>query len=569
MRSYRGPLGEHRSLGRIGGLAGPPRGLHDALSAAMQQERCAKVKFLFGDFVLDADRRELRRAGQLQPIEPRALDLLELLLRHPTRVISKAELRAAIWKGQTVSESALTNRISAIRAAVGDSGADQRLIRAYARKGLRFVGEVREEPTSDGPPGEIARSLSQYGLASSSTPSTMPSIAVLPLRVIGEGVSEYFAEGIVEDIVLSLASLHELFVVSRGSTLSFRRSKLTPAAIGETLGVRYIVAGSIRQDGEALRVWIELSDTVTSQTIWTTKIDSKLTNLFDVQDRIVEDTVTRIAPEVRQAELRRALRKHPESLSAYDYLLRALNLIYRLERASFDTACELLKRSRETDPTFALSHAWSAWTHMYRVALGWSEDEKWDIAEATRLAELALQLDPQNARALATFGHLSAYFKHDYESALHYHSNAIGSCPNDPMCWALSSATLSYVGEGSEAVARAEKALRLSPFDKFRFYYIAVLALACYTARRYDEAAKWGRVAMNENQAFTPNLRYLAAALGASGRSHEAREVAGLLMQKHPSFTLRKYAESVLPFRNADQRQMHLEHLRAAELPER
>ena len=135
---------------------------------------------------------------------------------------------------------------------------------------------------------------------------------MLPFRVVDDGATEYFCDGIVEDIVLSLASLHELFVVSHGSTLAFRGSEMTPSAIGEALGVRYIVTGSVRRAGELLRVWIELSDSTTAQTIWTNKIDCKLTNLFEVQDRIVEDTVTRIAPEVRQAELRRAFRKPPD-----------------------------------------------------------------------------------------------------------------------------------------------------------------------------------------------------------------------------------------------------------------
>ena len=206
---------------------------------------------------------------------------------------------------------------------------------------------------------------------------------------------------------------------------------------------------------------------------------------------------------------------------------------------------------------------------MYRVALGWSKDDKWDIAEATRLAESALQLDAHNARASATFGHLSAYFKRDYEAALHYLHNATTSCPNDPFCWALSSATSSYIGRSAEAISKAERALRLSPFDKFRFYYIAVLALAYYVAGRYEDAVKWGRTAMSENEAFTPNLRYLAAALAASGELNQARDVADLLMQKHPNFTLRQYAEAVLPFRDATQRQAHLDHLRAAQLPER
>lgn len=530
------------------------------------------MKFIFGNCVLDASRRELRRADQLQPIEPRAFDLLEFLLRHRDRVISKDELFAAVWNGRNVSDSALTTRINAVRAALSDNGRDQRLIKTYVGKGLRFVGDVQEVLPASGKfdlnPEGLPLSRDELPRLSPA-PITPPSIAVLPFIVAGDGLTEYFGDGIVEDIILSLASLRELFVVSRGSTLSFRRSEMTPSAIGEALGVRYIVAGRVHRVGEALRVWIELSDSTTAQTIWTNKIDCGLTALFEVQDQIVAGTVSRIAPEIRYAELKRALRKRPESLSAYDYLLRALDLINRLERNSFDAACKLLKHSRELDQAYALSQAWSAWTHMFRVALGWSEDEKWDIAEATRLAETALHLDDRNARALATFGHLSAYFKRDHETALHYLDQATTSCPNDPFCWALSSATSSYVSRGAEAISKAQRAMGLSPFDKFRFYYTAVLALAYYVTGQYEEAVRWGRVAMSENEGFTPNLRYLVAALAASGELKQARQVAGLLMKKQPNFTLRHYEEAVLPFRDAKSRKLHLSHLRVALLRER
>jgi len=343
---------------------------------------------------------------------------------------------------------------------------------------------------------------------------------------------------------------------------------MTLAAIAKELGVRYVVSGSVRRAGHSLRVWIELSDTGSSELIWTDKIECKSTELFQVQDRIVEDMVAQIAPNVRHAELKRALRKPPESLPAYDYLLRALDLIYKLERSSFDTASELLRKSRELDPAFALPYSWGAWFHMYRVALDWSQDNKSDIEEATRLAEAALRLDSRNARALATFGHLKAYLHHDYNTALHYLANAIESCPNDPFCWALSSASSSYVSAGSDAIAKAERALRLSPLDKYRFYYVAVLALAHYTCGQYEEAVKWGHIGMSENAGFTPNLRYLTAALAASGKIAEARQLARLLLERQQKFTLKKYKSSGMPLRDLDLRRIHLEHLRRAELPQ-
>ena len=204
---------------------------------------------------------------------------------------------------------------------------------------------------------------------------------------------------------------------------------------------------------------------------------------------------------------------------------------------------------------------------MYRVALGWSSTNG-RYRSATRIADTALQLDGQNARALATYGHLKSFIHHDYDAGLHYLDSALNACPNDPFGWALSSASLSYVGRSTQSVSQAERALRLSPFDKYRFYYSAVLGLAHYVGGRYEDAVKWGRVAMRENPAFTPNLRYLAGALAAADKLGEAKEVAHSLLLRQPNFSLRHYERNSMPLRDDQQKTLHMRHLRLAGLPE-
>ena len=379
-------------------------------------------------------------------------------------------------------------------------------------------------------------------------PPERPSIAVLPFADNSETDQRYFADGIVEDIVLSLASLHELTVISRGSTLGLRAEGSRIDDVGRALGVRYLVTGSIRRAGGQLRVWVELSDTGSGETVWTDRMDVATGEVFAVQDQIVADTVARIAPSVRNAELKRALRKPPETLSAYDAMLRALDLIAKLDREAFERAASFLYQAREIEPAFALPHAWAAWIHMYRTALGWSRDPRADIDQAEAFAQAAVRLDGRNARALATLGHLRAFFHHDHDVGRQYVADALMACPNDPFCWAMSSAGASYLGRHAEAVLHAQKALRLSPFDKYRFYYRAALGLAHYVAGGYAEAIRCGRIAVDENPAFTSNLRYLAASLAASGELLEARAVGRALLAQQPGFNLQAYRARI-PFR--------------------
>ena len=407
----------------------------------------------------------------------------------------------------------------------------------------------------------------RLGLPLLPTPQ-LPSIAVLPFRNdCIEGIDSYFSDGIVEDILISLAALRELFVIARGSTLAFRFYENDPIAIGKLLGVRYLVSGSIHRRGRRIRVAIELCETENGRAIWVAKWEADLEEIFNLQDQVVAEVAAKIAPHIRQEELRRSLRKPPSTFTAYDHLLKALDLINRREPQTFKQAEVHLLQARELEPTFAQPFAWSAWTHLYRIGVGWSADIASDSAQSALLASRALELDDNNARALAVYGHLKAFLHHDYDAALDALNRALKACPNEPFCWALSSASMSYVGHTDSAVANAEHAMRLSPLDRYRFYYAAALCLAHYTAGGYREAIKWGRISLHENPIFTPNLRYLAAALSASNDTGEARNATATLLKLQPDFTLKSYSEGILPLKGDKERLLHLEHLRKAGVP--
>lgn len=450
------------------------------------------------------------------------------------------------------------------------SGAVHDLVRGSLGRAARDLGAL-ELKNFENPvrayaldPGDQAITVPQHRPA-----GKMPSIAVLPLENIGgDPADDYFCDGCVEDITLSLSGLRELMVISRGSTLAYRGRRSDPREVGRMFGVRYVLSGSLRRSDRSVRVSVELCDTSTGATLWGEKSEVAPGELFDVQDRIVGKIVAGIAPNVRAAELRTAMRKKPENFSAYDYTLRALHIINSLDKNTFMQAREYLQKAIEEDPEFAMPVAWTArWYSLY-VGQGWSADAMADRAKALEFAAKAIEQDSQNALALATYGHLQSFLFHDYESALVYFDRALAACPNHSLAWFLSSPTLSYIGRGEQAIKHADQALKLSPLDRNLYTYYSSLNLAHYALGSYEEAVKWGKLSASENPLYTANLRYLVAALAALDRLDEARDVAATIQQREPQFRLSTFERTLQPFRDREISSRYMEHLRKSGLPD-
>jgi class 3 adenylate cyclase/TolB-like protein len=399
--------------------------------------------------------------------------------------------------------------------------------------------------------------------------SKLPSIAVLPLQNIGgDPADDYFCDGCVEDITLSLAGLRELMVISRGSTLAYRGRHPDPREVGRLFGVRYVLSGSLRRSERLVRVSVDLCDANSGVTLWGEKEEVAPAELFNAQDRIVGKIVAGIAPNVRAAELRTAMRKKPENFSAYDHTLRALHILNSLDKNTFMQARDYLQKAMEEDSDFAMPIAWAARWYSLSVGQGWSADPAADKAKAVELANRAIDQDPQNALALATYGYLQSFLFHDYDSALVYFERALAACPNHSLAWFLSSPTLSYVGRAQEAIKHAEQALRLSPLDQNLFSFYSALNLAHYAQGSYEEAVKWGKLSASENPLYTANLRYLAAALAALDRLDEAHSAAATLMQREPDFRLNTFGKTLQPFRGLEMSARYIQHLRKSGLPD-
>jgi adenylate cyclase len=366
-----------------------------------------------------------------------------------------------------------------------------------------------------------------------------PSLAVLPFRTLQKDQSDaYFAEGMIDDIVRALGGLKDLLVISRSSTIGFARLPLDVRRVGHELDVRYVLHGSVRRARDSLRIAVELSETPSGSIIWADRFDGELADLFDLQDRIALRVATAIAPHLRERELARALRKHSNSMTAYDLTLQALDLFDRMERTSLEQARELLDQAIALDPEYAPAYSRMASLRMRWIGQGWSEDEMSDRAMAASAARMAIQHDRNDALGLAIYGHLQSYLLKDYNVAQDYLERALAAGPSCAWAWTYSSLTCGYLGDIATSVARAERAMRLSPIGADSFWLEHYLSQAYYLAGRFDDAIAWGQMSAAHAGANTSNLRCLIASLVAAGAMAEASKFVQHLMQFVPNYRL-------------------------------
>ena len=393
------------------------------------------------------------------------------------------------------------------------------------------------------------------------------SIAVLPFRKNQTDPGEaYFADGIVDDIIYALTGLKELLVISRTSTLGYQGDLINSRAIGRDLGVRYVLYGSVRRAGGQLRITTELSDAETGSVILSDRYDGELADLFELQDRISRSAVDAIAPQVRKRELLRALRKHPRNMTAYDFLLQALDQLYRLDDESSTRARGLLQQAMAHDPLFGPAYSYAAFWHVIHLGEGRSTNWEADLAEAARLAGTAIRLNENDALALALYGHIQSFVFRDYDRATVFLDRAIEVGPSLATAWWMSSLNCSYIGHGDQAVERAQRALRLTPLDAFRFWPEAIMGQAYYVDGNYEEAVTWAQRAVGRNGPVTFALRTLTASLMALGKGEAARTASQQLMRVLPRFSITRYEERC-PFQG-EVLATWLHRLRAAGLPE-
>jgi adenylate cyclase len=394
-----------------------------------------------------------------------------------------------------------------------------------------------------------------------------PSIAVLPFRMnLVSPDQAYFVDGIVYDIIRGLAALKELFVVSRGSTLGYSGRNIDVRAIGRQLGVRYVLYGSVQKTSTTLRIGTELSDAESGEVVRSDQYEGDLGDLFALQDRIAISVVRTIAPQVLERELMRALRKHPQNLTAYDLVLQALDLLYRMDYDSFSKARGLLEQAISYDPNYALAYSYVALWYVFRIGEIGSSAPDADAVAGARYAAQGVELGGDDAFALAVYAHAQSFLLHDLDKGREVSGRAIAAGPSSAMAWTMASATSGFLGDGPEAVSQGEQGVRLSPLDARSFWHEGLLGQAHYVNGDYEQALEWALSALNRNGLIRFNHRLLIATLDALGRGREAAEAARRFLHIQPDFHMSSYARRC-PFRAAAL-EAWLGHLRSAGLPE-
>jgi len=521
------------------------------------------LRYLFEEYAFDTDRRELHRGADVVSVAPQVFDLLDYLIRNRERVVTKDDVINVIWNGRIVSDAALTTRLNAARTAIGDSGEEQRLIKTLPRKGFRFVGPVREAQAAAVADNPVEPSKPTLTLPDK------PSIAVLPFaNLSSDPEQDYFADGMVEDIITALSRFKALFVIARNSSFTYKGRAVDVKQVGRELGVRYVLEGSVRKAANRVRITGQLVDTATGAHLWADRFDGGLGDIFDLQDQVTESVVGAIAPAVEKAEIERAKRKPTESLDAYALYLRGLARLYQFaSRQANDEALRLFNSAIELDPDFAAAYGRAAACYVIAKTNGWISDTTNEIAEVTRLAQRAVELGKDDAIALAASGWALAYVVRDLEVGAALIDRALVLNSNLAEAWNFGGWVKNFLGEPEPAIERFARAMRLSPLDPRAIGMRAGTAHAQFFLGRYDEAASWAAMALQDNPDFQPGLRIAVASNAMAGRPEQAHKAMARLRQLNPALRVSTLKDLVGPWR-AEDLSRYEEGLRQAGLPE-
>jgi adenylate cyclase len=389
-------------------------------------------------------------------------------------------------------------------------------------------------PSGSGRPNSASSKVMQ-GPAQPALPDK-PSIAVLPFQnMSGDVEQEYFADGMVEDIITALSRSKSLFVIARNSSFTYKGKAIDIKQVGRELGVRYVLEGSVRKVGNRVRITGQLIDAATGAHLWADRFDSQLEDIFDLQDRVSVSVLGAIVPHLERAEMERAQRKPTESLQAYDYYLRALSSTHRYTREANLEALNLAHTAAKLDPEFALAYALGALCINQKKAFAWIADADREVQEARRLARRAVELDKDDPMVLAMAGQTVSFVVGEVEAGAALLARAIGLDPNLAPARYWYGFTLTSLGEVDLAIDQFNAALRLSPLEPRIFLAHSGMAYAHFLADRYEEGSLCAKIAAQQQPNYILAHRAAMACHAMAGRVEEARQVCAVALQLDPT----------------------------------
>jgi adenylate cyclase len=407
----------------------------------------------------------------------------------------------------------------------------------------------------------------QHAAASPPQPGK-PSIAVLPFQnMSGDPEQEYFADGMVEEIITALSRFSWLLVMARNSSFTYKGRAVNVRRVAQELGVRYVLEGSVRRAGQRIRITGQLIDATTGAHIWADRFDGEAEDIFDLQDKVTECVVGAIEPSLRKAEIERARRKRPDSLAAYDLFLRALTPLNKLRPEANAEALSLLEQAIAIDPGYAPALAYAAWCHEQRLLHGWSTTHETDAAAAVKLARQALAIDSGEAAAMAMASFVLTLVGHDYDGGRRAAERALALNPNSPtVCW-MAGWVIMLGGDPQATIPIFERSLRLSPSDPQVIFLLNGLGMSHLIMERPEEAYEYASKAAALDPEVDVVYYVLIPACGYLGRIEEARRAIVKLQSLSPGTTTASFRKK-MPLRNEVHMNVLLDGLRKAGLPE-
>ena len=526
-------------------VAGPHRGTANGND---------NLLYCFDAYALDTDRRELKRGSGPVALEPQVFDLLVYLIENRERVVSKDDLIASVWQGRIVSE-------------FDPDQPDQCRTQSYRRQ-WRAAKPDPHRRTQRFPlcrriawrlrPGNVP---TQRGRALPL--SDRPAIAVLPFtNMSGDPEQEYFSDGISEDIITALSKLRWFLVIARNSSFIYKGKSVHLNQIADELGVRYVLEGSVRKGGDRVRITAQLNDVATGSHLWAERYDRDLADVFAVQDDITEAIVAAIEPQLYAAENFRAQRKPPDSLDAWDLVMRALSHYWRVTRQDNVVAQALLEKAISIDPNYGQALGVLATSYMFSAHMGWGDANMPANAEHAALA--AIRADSEDPWAHCALGSTHLIFRR-FDDSLAEFEVALRLNPNFALAQAYYGLCLAYNSRSQEGVEAARRAIRLSPRDPFAAVYRGIESYAQFVGRNYEDAIKLSRESLRQRGDFVGAHRVLTAASAMAGHLDEARIALQELRRVQPNISL-AWLSTNMPIRHEAERTHYVEAFRKAGL---
>lgn len=513
--------------------------------------------FRFARFELDGARFELRENGAAVPVEPQVLSLLLLLAGNRDRMVGKDEIVERVWNGRIVSDSAISSRVKAARRALGDDGRAQRMIRTIHGRGFRFVHKVEGGPAAA---PAVAPGSDAGGETPALEPPARPSIAVLPFRRLDEaGPHDMLAEGLPHDIIAELSRLRWLFVIARGSSFRFREPDADVRRVGEVLGVRYCLTGTVEVAGGALIVSAELADTRDRGIVWSERYEAGPGAIHETRARIVASLVAALEIQIPLHEAQAARTRAPEQLDAWSNYHLGLQRAFRFNRKDNEAALALFSRAAAQAPDFARAYGGLSFAHFQKAFLSYSPDFAGEAGAARRFAERAVELDGLDPFANFALGR-SLWLGGELETSLSWLDRAVSLSPNYAhgiysRAWAET-----LLGRGAVSQDHVDTAIALSPIDPLHYAMLATRALSHLVRGEDAEAASWADSAARAPGAHVLIAVIAAACHAADGNMDKAAHWAANARRRSPALGREDFFRS-FPFADLEAKARLSAHL--------